>query len=109
LIYFWNTASQGQPEPWSSYLCFPQSWDDRYTPPHPSIGWDGVLLRFCLGWSQILIRLISTSQVAGIKVMSHHARPTVGIQWKYFEIKKAPKSETLSVQAFWKKDTHLYN
>jgi hypothetical protein len=38
------------------------SWDGRYTPPYPAIGWDGVLRTVCQGWPQTKILLISGSQ-----------------------------------------------
>jgi hypothetical protein len=44
-------------------------------PPHTAISWDGGLLTFCLGWPKTVILLISTSWVAGITDVSHHARP----------------------------------
>jgi hypothetical protein len=47
------------PGPWSSYLHFLSSWDDRHEPPYPAIGWDEISLTFCLGWPQIVILLIS--------------------------------------------------
>jgi hypothetical protein len=35
--------------PWSSCLCFPCSWDDRYTLPHPAlIGCNGISWNFFL-------------------------------------------------------------
>jgi hypothetical protein len=35
------------------------------------VGWDGISLIFCLGWSLTMILLISTFQVAEITGMSH--------------------------------------
>jgi hypothetical protein len=39
------------------------------------IGWEGVSLTFCLGWSRTPILLICTSWVAGITDVSHHTWP----------------------------------
>jgi hypothetical protein len=62
-----------QPGPWSSYLCFPCSKDDRHVPLHPAISWDGILA-ICLGCCQTVILLIATFRVAGIVVMSQRTQ-----------------------------------
>jgi hypothetical protein len=65
--YFWNKISlyvwDGLRH--NTSLCFLHNVDDSHTPPCKTlIGWDEVLLNFCLGWLQTMILLISASQVA---------------------------------------------
>jgi hypothetical protein len=67
-VYVWAGLDLDQ-----SYLCVPQSWDDRYTPPQPAAYW----LRW--GLKDFLLRLTSNrdplepgSQETGITGMSHH-------------------------------------
>jgi hypothetical protein len=66
--YFSNKVSllcPGWPRPWSSYLCFRHSWNDRYVSSWQAFnGWHGVSKTFCPSWLQTLIFLISTSWVA---------------------------------------------
>jgi hypothetical protein len=50
--YFWDRVLHlrpGQPGWRSSYLCFPSSWDDKPTPPHPAGDWVGVSWTCCPG------------------------------------------------------------
>jgi hypothetical protein len=58
----------------SSYLCLPHNWDDRCVSPHPTIGWHGISLTFCLRWAPTMTFLISASWVAEIIGMSHCAQ-----------------------------------
>jgi hypothetical protein len=60
------------------------SWDDRWVPLHTAIDWDGVLGTFCLGWPWTTILPISTSLVARIIDLSHHAWPVMKILYLYF-------------------------
>jgi hypothetical protein len=62
-----------RPGLWSSYLCFPHSWDDRHAPHRIFISWYGVLQTFCPAWLQITILLISFSWVARIVDVRHGA------------------------------------
>jgi hypothetical protein len=60
----------------SSYSCFPCSWGDRcMSLGLDFIGWDEILQTLCLGWPLNSILQISTSCVAGITGMYHHAWP----------------------------------
>jgi hypothetical protein len=54
-------------------LNFSSSWNDRYMPLYPDIGWDGGVSGtfFCLGCSQTTILLISASQAAKITGVRH--------------------------------------
>jgi hypothetical protein len=67
----WATASLNYFWDWGScvlcclYLCFLCSWDDRYKPPSPAIGWNGVSL--C---AQAILP-ISISWVAGVIYVRH--------------------------------------
>jgi hypothetical protein len=72
LLYDWVGLDHNAPI--FASLC---NWDDRCVPPCLVIGWDGVLWTFCLGWLQTKILLISTSQVARIIGLNHHARPLI--------------------------------
>jgi hypothetical protein len=61
----------GPPGPWSSYFLACWDWDDRHAPDPVFSHWDGGLANSFPGWPQIVILLISASQVARIIGMSH--------------------------------------
>jgi hypothetical protein len=48
------------------------SWDDRYMPHWPAVGWSGVSRIFCWYWPWTVILLLSASQVARITGVSYH-------------------------------------
>jgi hypothetical protein len=84
LLYFSNRVSllcPGKPGPWSSYLCFSCSRDDRHAPPCPVfylLRWD-LMDFFCPSYSGTVILLISTSWVARITGFSHFAQLSLSI------------------------------
>jgi hypothetical protein len=73
--YFWDKISlyvQASLDFDPPISASPQSWDDRYVPLHPAIGW-GVACSFCLDWPWIAVLPIS-SQVARITALRHLSR-----------------------------------
>jgi hypothetical protein len=53
-------------------------WNDKCMSPCPAIGWDGVLGTPCLSWPQTSVLLISVSQAARTRDVSHqHPVPLV--------------------------------
>jgi hypothetical protein len=70
------------------------SWDDM-----SAFGWDGVLWTFCQGWRWTPILSISTSQIAGIKALSHHTQLYLFLEsWrKAKERLEAEKSKQFTV------------
>jgi hypothetical protein len=83
--YFWDRFSHYAPAGlhYKPSICAsPHSRDDRCTPPHPAIGWDGVWHTFCLGWLRTMILPIFTSQVARIIGLSHYTQVLYTISLK---------------------------
>jgi hypothetical protein len=62
LFFCWDRVS------WTFLSGLPYGWDDRHVPPHPAIGWDGVLQTICLDWHWALIFLVSDSRYLGLQV-----------------------------------------
>jgi hypothetical protein len=72
----------GWPSSQSFYLYFLHSWmPGIYHCTQIFIGWDEISTTFCPGWPQIMILLISASQVGRITGMSHHAHFHLGFIW----------------------------
>jgi hypothetical protein len=68
--YFWDMVSLYAGPAWTATLLFvlllsPVDGDDRHTPPHPVIGWDGVWagLELQSSWSPLLLSSQSQSNL----------------------------------------------
>jgi hypothetical protein len=81
VIFHIGSCIFARSRPGTTILLFitPHSWSYQPKAPKLVICWDGVLVTFCLGWSWMVIIMISAAGVPGIAGVSHY-------YWSYHTI-----------------------